>query len=157
MRASITVACIASILALGGCQARPAVFSAEDESTVRGMFDATAANIQAGDWVTWSRQFSESAVLQPPNAKPVRGRAAILAWGQAFPPVEHISFHNVEVSGEGNMAYSTSAYRLKLQGLPADSGKQLVVFRRSGAGTWEIPAISFSSDLPLPVSPPTGR
>src|SRR5687768_11927732 len=100
MRASITIVCFAAtIVALGGCQARPAEFTTEDESTVRSMFDSTVANIRAGDWTTWSQQFTENAVLQPPNAKAVNGRGAILAWGKAFPPVEEISFSNVQVAG----------------------------------------------------------
>jgi ketosteroid isomerase-like protein len=155
MRASITVVCLAaSILALDGCQARPAEFTTEDESTVRAMFDSTVANIRAGDWTTWSQQFTDNAVLQPPNAKPVSGRAAILAWGKAFPPVAEISFSNVQVAGDGNMAYGTSVYLLKLKGAPADSGKQLVVFRRSAGGPWQIPAVSFSSDLAVPAPSP---
>lgn len=155
MRASITMVFFAAtIVTLGGCQARPAEFTTEDESTVRAMFDSTVANIRAGDWTTWSQQFTDNAVLQPPNAKPVSGRAAILAWGKSFPAVEEINFSNVQVTGDGNMAYGTSAYVLKLKGAPADSGKQLVVFRRSAGGSWEIPAVSFSSDLAVPAPAP---
>lgn len=155
MRALITMIFFAaSIVTLGGCQARPAEFTTEDESTVRAMFDSTVANIRAGDWTTWSQQFTDNAVLQPPNAKPVSGRPAILAWGKSFPPVEEISFSNVQLAGDRNMAYGTSAYVLKLKGAPADSGKQLVVFRRSAGGSWEIPAVSFSSDLAMPAPSP---
>ena len=143
----ITAVCI-----LLGCQQPPPAFTADDDSHVRSMFDATVTNIKAGNWTEWSRQFSDNAVLQPPNAKAVRSRAAILAWGQAFPPVEALSFANVEVTGEGNWAYGTSDYVLKVQGAPVDSGKQLVVLRRAASGTWEIPAVSFSSNLP-PVPP----
>lgn len=156
MRFPITMACVAAtIMALDGCGTRPAEFTAEDEATVRAMFDSTVANIRAGNWTSWSQGFTESAVLQPPNAKPVTGRAAILAWGQAFPVVEAASFTDVQVAGDGNMAYGTSAYFLKLQGAPADSGKQLAVFRRSTGGSWEIPAVSFSSNLPAPVPSPS--
>lgn len=138
----------ASLVVLTACQARQPEFTAEDESTVRGMFDSTVANIRAGDWTTWSRQFAEDAVLQPPNAQPVTGRAAILTWGSAFPSVEEFSFSDVQVAGDGNMAYGTSNFVLKVQGAPADTGKQLIVFRRSADGTWEIPAGSFNSNLP---------
>lgn len=155
MSRSRTVACfLASLVALGACQARQGEFTAEDESKVRAMFDSTVANILAGDWTSWSRRFTENAVLQPPNAKPVTGRAAILAWGSAFPPVEEFSFSNVSVAGEGNMAYGTSDFILKVQGAPADTGKQLVVFRRSAAGSWEIPAVGFSSNLAAPAPAP---
>ena len=144
-----------AILATAGCQARQTQFTPQDETTLRGMFDSTVANVRARDWVTWSKQFADDGVLQPPNAKTVRGRAAILAWGQAFPRIEEINFTDVHVSGEGNMAYGTSAYVLKVEGAPADSGKQLVVFRRSADGTWQIPAVSFSSDLAPPAPAPT--
>lgn len=158
MRALITGTClVVAFVALGGCQAGAPQFTAEDEATTRGMFDSTVANIRAGNWNRWSEQFTDDAVLQPPNAAPVSGRAAILAWGQAFPPVEEVSFSDVHVSGEGNMAYGTSAYVLKLQGVPADTGKQLVVFRRAAGGPWQIPAVSFSSNLPTPApAPPSG-
>lgn len=156
MRATRYAICLtAAILAVGACTSRPPEFSAEDESRVRGMFDSTVANIRADDWATWSRRFTEDAVLYPPNARPVVGRPAILTWGQAFPPIEEFSFSDVEVVGDGNMAYGTSAYVLRLRGAPADTGKQLVVFRRSAGGSWEIPAVAFNSNLAPPASPAT--
>jgi ketosteroid isomerase-like protein len=156
MRATMMVtSLVGGLLALSGCQARGTQFTSEDASRLRGMFDSTVANIRAHDWSTWSKQYTDDAVLQPPNAKTVKGRAAILAWGQAFPPMETLSFSNVQVSGEGDMAYGTSDYVLKVQGMPADTGKQLVVFRRSPSGKWEIPAVSFSSDLPVPAPTPS--
>ena len=156
MRAMGYAICLtAVILAVGACTSQPPEFSAEDESRVRAMFDSTVANIRAGDWTTWSRQFAEDAVLYPPNARSVAGRPAILSWGQTFPPVEEFSFSDVEVVGEGNMAYGTSAYVLKLRGAPADTGKQLIVFRRSAGGSWEIPAGAFNSNLAVPAPPAT--
>lgn len=148
-------------LFLVACGQQPDVFAPQDEATLRGMFDSTVTNIRAGDWATWSAQYTETAVLQPPNAPTVTGRPAILAWGQAFPPVESLAFSEVQVSGEGNLAYGTSAYALKIKDLPQDNGKQLVVFRRSPGAKWEVVAVSFSSDLPMPApapsSPPTSK
>lgn len=156
MRATIHAICLAAAIpVISACTSRPAEFTAEDESAVRAMFDSTVANIREGDWTTWSQQFAENAVLYPPNAPPVVGRPAILAWGQAFPPIEELSFSDVEVAGEGNMAYGTSAYVLELRGAPADTGKQLVVFRRGAGGSWEIPAGAFNSNLALPAPPAT--
>ena len=65
-----------------------------------------------------------------------------------------LSFADVQVSGEGNMAYGSSSYVLKLKDLPADTGKQLVVFRRGADGKWKVAAASYSSDLPIPTPPP---
>lgn len=154
MRASNTLICLAAgIVALAGCQGRAPTFTSQDEAAVRGLFDATVKNVRAGDWATWAAEFAGDGVLHPPNAKAVSGRVALLAWGQAFPPIEAISFTNVQVVGEGNMALGTSAYALQVKGAPADTGKQVAVFRRSPAGKWEVMAASFNSDLPVPPPP----
>jgi len=151
MRAPGGLACVAAgVLVVVACQARPATFSAQDEATLRGMFDATPRYVRAGDWATWAGQYAEDGLLHPPNALMVKGRPNLLAWGQAFPPIEGLTFYNVQVWGEGNLAYGTSAYALKVKGLAPDTGKQLVVFRRPAGGKWEVMAASFSSDLPLP-------
>jgi ketosteroid isomerase-like protein len=127
-----------------------ATFTAQDEATVRGMFDSATRYIKAGDWSSWAAQSSENGFLQPPNGPTIRGRPNLLAWGQAFPQIEDFSFDNVEVWGDGNLAYGTSGYTLKLKDLASDTGKQLVVFRRVSGGPWKVVAASFSSDLPVP-------
>ena len=91
-------------------------------------------------------------MLQPPNAPSVNGRAAIRAWGETFPALEDMSFPNVQVMGQGDMAYGTSGYVMTFEGAPRDTGKQLAVFRRTPSGGWEVVAVSFSSDLPAPVA-----
>jgi ketosteroid isomerase-like protein len=151
MRPSTRWVCLAvGVLVVLGCRARPAELTTEDQTVLRGMFDTTASSFRTGDFAPWAGQFSEDASLQPPNAPTVNGRGKILAWGQAFPPVEDLSFTNVQVWGEGNMAYGTSGYVLKVKGAPPDTGKQLAVFRRQAGGKWEVTAGCFSSDLPIP-------
>lgn len=139
------------LLTLLGCQPPAAQFTAADEAAIRGRFDSSLGYIRANDWTAWAGGFREDAILQPPNGPTVSGRAALDAWGHAFPPIENISWTNVQVWGEGDMAYATSAYGLKLKDQPADSGKQLVVLRRGASGTWETVAVSFNSDVPLPA------
>ena len=137
---------------LVACQAKTAQFTPQDETTLRGMFDSTVAELNSGRWEAWASQYSSDAYLQPPNAPTVRGHDALLAWGKAFPAIEHVGFSDVQVTGEGNYAYGSSAYALKLKDAPEDKGKQLVVFRRSAAGKWEVAAASFNSDAP-PAAP----
>ncbi len=154
MRAAMTgIWCAVAVAAAVACQPATPLFTAADEATVRGVFDSTVADINAGKFDSWASRFSESALLQPPNAKVVNGRAAILAWIKTFPPIENVSFSDVQAAGEGSMAYGSSAYVLKLKDIPADTGKQLVVFRRGSNGTWEVVAANFNSDVPLPMPP----
>ena len=125
------------------------LLSKEDVATLEGMFGTVVRLVRAGDWAGWAALYAEDAVFHPPNGAAVRGRAAIQMWGDAFPPVEAFDFSNVQVSGEGNMAYGTSGYALTIKGVPPDTGKQLVVCRRGTIG-WQVVAVSFNSDLPLP-------
>jgi len=144
-------------LAIMACQSpssQSAQFTAADEAEVRALFDSTVKRVSAGDWTSWAGEFTDSAVFQPSNAKALHGRPAILAYGQAFPPVEQFSMWDVQVQGEGNLAYGTSAAGMKVKGAPADTLKQLVVFRRSPAGRWEVVAVSVNSDLPPAPAPP---
>src|SRR5262245_15543764 len=112
----------------------------EDIATLEQMFGTAVGLIRAGDWTGWAALYAEDSVLHPPNGPAVRGRAALLQWGEAFPPVEAIDFWDVHVSGEGNVAYGTSGYTLTLKGQPPDTGKQLGVFRR-GVGGWQVVAV----------------
>jgi ketosteroid isomerase-like protein len=125
------------------------VLAQEDVATLEQMFDTVVRLIRAGDWAGWAALYAEDAVFHPPHGPAVRGRAALQEWGEAFPPVEALDFSNVKVSGEGNVAYGTSGYALTIKGQPPDTGKQLGVFRRGISG-WEVVAVSFNSDLPLP-------
>jgi ketosteroid isomerase-like protein len=122
----------------------------QDDVTALEVLTRTVVRlIRAGDWAGWAALYSEDAVLHPPNGTAVHGRDAIQSWGEAFPPVEAVEFSDVQVFGEGNVAYVTTAYALTIRGLPPDTGKQLGVCRR-GVGGWQIVAVSFNSDLPLP-------
>jgi ketosteroid isomerase-like protein len=118
------------------------------------MFDTRVADIRAGNWVKWSNQHAEGIVLQPPNGPTVRGRTALLAWGQAFPPINSLELSDIQIWGDGNLAYATSAYTLKLKDLQADVGKELLVFRRSPGDQWQVVALSLNSDLPRPAASP---
>jgi ketosteroid isomerase-like protein len=133
-----------------GCQPRAAAFSAQDESALRAVADSAVRYQLAGDWAAWAALYSEDGVLQPPHAPAVKGRPALLAWAKTLPPVENAAFSNVQVWGDGNLAYGTSGYTFTLKGLPPDTGKQLWVSRRAASGKWEVVAVSFNSDLAVP-------
>jgi ketosteroid isomerase-like protein len=151
MRARICFGSIFVPLAVLGCQPRAPQFTPQDEAAVRGAFDSALQHVRSGDWTAWAAGFSDGAILQPPNGPSVTGRAALEAWGRAFPAIESVTWPNVQVHGEGNMAYGTSAYVLKLKDFPADRGKQLAVLMRSAGGKWEVVAVSFNSDVSLPA------
>jgi len=146
-----------SVVVLVGCQPAAPQFTPQDEAAVRGVFDSSLKSLRAGDWAAWAGSFSDDGILQPPNAPTVTGRAALEAWGHAFPPIDSVSWPNVQVHGEGNLAYGTSDWTLKIRNMPPDHGKQLAVLRRAAGGKWEVVAVSFNSDVPLAPPPAANK
>jgi ketosteroid isomerase-like protein len=139
-----------AIVVLGSlsCERQSSSFSAEDEAAVRALADSGVHRLRSGRASDWAALYSEDGILQPPNAKTVKGRSALIAWAKALPPVENAEFTDIEIRGDGNLAYGTSGYRITLKGAPPDTGKQLWVSRRNADGKWEVIAVSFNSDLP---------
>jgi uncharacterized protein (TIGR02246 family) len=141
-------------LSLAAPPARAAGLTAQEAAAVTKVFDDVVRSIQANDWAGWARHWAEDGVFHPAHAPVLKGRKAIEEYGRGFPAIEKVSFSNVQVSGEGNLAYGTSDWALEFKGdVPADHGKQLAVFRRAANGKWEAVAVSVNSDLPLPARP----
>jgi len=145
---------VAALALLGGCQRSAPQFTARDEAAVRALFDSVVTEVRAGNLDAWAAHFTDDARFYPANAPALVGRAAILAWGKSLPPMESFGFDDIAVAGEGNLAYGSSRIFLQMRGLPADTSKQLVVFRRDPSGRWLVQACAISSDLPMPSGPP---
>jgi ketosteroid isomerase-like protein len=145
------------ILGLLSCEQQPASFSPQDEAAVRKVADSAEQYFRTGNIAAWAALYSEDGILQPPNHQTVKGRTALEAWAKALPPVEHAEFTDVQIQGDGNLAYGTSGYRIRTRGAPPDTGKQLWVSRRNADGKWEVVAVSFNSDLPLPSQQGRGQ
>lgn len=142
-----TAAATALTLALLGCQSRHAEFSAQDEAAVKAVADSAVSYLRAGNLEAWAALFSDDVTLHPPHAPAIQGRPAVLAWAKGLPPVKDAAFTNIQVRGDGDLAYGTSNFWFAQQGVPADTGKQLWISRRAGNGKWEVAVISFNSDL----------
>ena len=146
----------AALVLIFGCDREDDDFTEQDAANVRAVFDSVVTDVRAANWTAWANRFAEDARFFPANARTVQGRPAMIAWVQTFPPVESFSFENVQVSGDGELAYGTSAVLIKLKDLPPDTAKQLVVLKRdsTNASNWHVVAVSLNSDLPIPAPPP---
>ncbi len=149
-RAATFLAVLGSVLLVAGCPSPPEDLSEQDRARIEQIIDGVAITLRAGDYAMWAGHFAEDAVIYPPNAPSVRGRAVIQRWGEAFPAIEDLTFFDVQVWGEGDYAYGTSGYAFTVEGSPPDTGKQLWAFRRSAGAGWEVVAASYNSDLPVP-------
>lgn len=122
--------------------------TAKDSATLAGVFDTALRCCSEGDFEAWAQLYAEDGILQPPNAPTVTGRPDLEAFLGSL-PISSMTWSNVQVRGEGNIAYGTSSYWLKLNDQSEDTGKQLIVFQRIAVGAkWKVVAVSFNSDLP---------
>jgi uncharacterized protein (TIGR02246 family) len=107
----------------------------------------------AKDFAAWAALFAEDAVLNPPNQPAVKGRAAIQAWLERFPPMTDFKLENVKIEGRDDLAYVLGTYTLTIvppgaPGAVKDAGKFVEVRRRHADGRWLVAVDMFSSDLP---------
>jgi ketosteroid isomerase-like protein len=126
------------------------------EADLRKIDDITQTAMNAAlarDFATWAALFLDDAVVNPPNEPAVKGRAAIRAWLEKFPPMTEFKLNNEKVEGRDDLAYDYDDYTPGAPGPVKDSGKFVTVLRRQPDGRWLCAVDMFSSDLPPP--PPT--
>ncbi len=87
-----------------GCQAGPAPLSPADQQALRASVDSFTQRVKRADWPAATALYATDVHFMPPNQPAVEGRAALLAWMQAFPPLSSFNTTVDEVSGEGNVA-----------------------------------------------------
>jgi uncharacterized protein (TIGR02246 family) len=131
------------------------------EADLKKIDDVTQIAMKAAlakDFATWAALFLDDAVLNPPNEPAVKGRAAIRAWLEKFPPITEFKLNNEKVEGREDLAYVLGTYTMTITppGAPGpvkDSGKFVTVVRRQPDGRWLGAVDMFSSDLPPPPPP----
>lgn len=148
--------CVSSASMPAAAQARTGLSQAD----VEGINASTRAAVKAAlakDFGAWAAIFAEDGVLNPPNQPAVKGRAAIRAWMEKFPPLTDFRLENAKVEGRDDLAYVLGTYTLTIvpPGAPGpvnDAGKFVEIRRRQADGRWLVAVDMFSSDLP--AAPP---
>jgi ketosteroid isomerase-like protein len=134
--------------------AQSAKLGGKDLIAIRSASEAFAKGLLTADFASVSKLYTETATLMPPNQGAVEGRAAILAWMQAFPPVKDFKLAPVDIDGRGDLAYVRGTFSMTFvpPGAPGpiiDVGKYVEIRRRQADGSWLIVADIFNSDQPL--------
>ena len=130
-----------------------AELSLDDVGAIKALFPVAAERFGAGDFAGWASLYAEDGILMPPNDATVVGRANLQAFAESFPKVTHLSFSDIGVQVQGDLAVGWSAFQLGVVGDDGaevnDTGKQLVAFERQDDGSWKVTRAMFNSDLPL--------
>jgi ketosteroid isomerase-like protein len=102
--------------------------------------------------------YDDGAVLLPDGAPAVEGLAAIRAWHGAFFAAWRArqAIENLEIVVAGAWAFMRGRFELELApragGAPTTvQGKHLVVWKRAGAGVWQVARDIWNADHPPAV------
>jgi uncharacterized protein (TIGR02246 family) len=152
------LAALALAVASAACQppAQEATgVSDEDVAAIRAVMEGLSQAVLVGDGARAAAFDTQDAVFMPPNEPALRGRAAIEAWTDAFPPITEFRLPIEEIDGRGDLAFvrGTISITFTPEGAPEpiqDAGKYVVILRRQPDGAWLIAVDIFNSDLPLP-------
>lgn len=148
----------AGSIALAGCQ-QANNDTAADEAAIRASTVQWAENYNAGNGDAMAALYAEDAVLLPPNAPAVSGRAAIgefLAAESANSRAAGVKFNlpgdgPVQISGD--LAYESGSFNVTdASGATVATGKYIGVFNRKD-GKWLLVRDTWNTDAPPPAPP----
>jgi len=130
----------------------PPVESSDAEPVIRKMNQEFGSAARAGNVDALLAYYADDAVLMPPGAPAMNGRAAIRAFWSAFlgAGTVDVTLTTDRVIQSGDLAVENGHFDLTItpkSGAPIhDKGKYAVAFRKSG-GDWKIVSDIFNSDL----------
>jgi uncharacterized protein (TIGR02246 family) len=161
----ITVAIVTLAGSMGF--ARAASSASADEAAIRAQTASWEKAYNGGDAKTVAAQYAEDALLLPPGASSVRGRAAILEYftkdvanSKAAGAVFALN-PKTDVGVSGNMGWESGTYKVTVKGAVVETGKFLSVSRKKD-GKWLYIRDTWNADAPPataqgPAAPPAAK
>jgi uncharacterized protein (TIGR02246 family) len=149
----------AGLIALAGCQ-KGAVDTKADEAAIRANTTAWATAYNSGDGEAMAAAYAEDAVLLPPNAPAVTGRAAIREFLETDSQTTRGAGLKFNIPGDGpvqvsgDLAYeSGSASVVDASGATVATAKYIGVFNKKD-GKWLLVRDTWNMDAPpAPAEP----
>jgi uncharacterized protein (TIGR02246 family) len=142
------------VIALAGSMtglAQAAAPAKADEAAVRAQTTSWEKAYNGGDAKGVAAQYAEDALLLPPGASGVRGRAAILEFftkdiaGSKAAGAVFVLDPKTEVGVAGNMGWESGTYKVIVKGAVVETGKFLSVSRKRD-GKWQYIRDTWNAD-----------
>lgn len=126
--------------------------SEQDLAAIRAAIQEDAAAVRRGDWDAITRMFTPDAIRFPPHQAPIRGRVAMRAWLQTFPPIQEFAITADEIIGGDGLAFVRGTYAMTIGGPTplSDRGNYMGLMRRQADGSWLWTTDMIASELPPP-------
>ena len=150
----------AGIVAFMGSMAevlRAAPPASADEAAVRAQSTSWEKAYNGGDAKAVAALYAEDALLLPPGAPVVRGRAAILEYftrdiaGARAAGAVFVVNPKTDVGVSGDQGWESGTYQVTVKGTVVETGKFLSVSRKKD-GKWLYLRDTWNSDAPPPPS-----
>ena len=151
------------IVALAGAMAglaHGASPTSADEAAIRAQTTSWGKAYNGGDAKAVAAQYADDALLLPPGAPGVRGKAAILEFftkdiaGSKAAGAVFVLDAKTDVGVSGNMGWESGTYKVTVKGAVVETGKFLSVSRKKN-GTWQYLRDTWNADAPpAPAAPP---
>jgi ketosteroid isomerase-like protein len=121
-----------------------------DLAAIRAAIEQDAAAVRRADWDAITRMFTEDAIRFPPHQPPIRGRAAMRAWLETFPPLEEFAITADEIVGGEGFAFVRGTYAMTIGGTTpvSDHGNYMGLMRKQPDGSWLWVTDMIASELP---------
>jgi uncharacterized protein (TIGR02246 family) len=158
---SVLMLMLGLALTAGSATAQPAATQAQ--SSLARVYAQRLAEWEAAanrkDASSIAALYTEDALLMPPNAPSVRGRAAVEAFfkGMFDQGARDVKLVQIGAAGSGGSGYAVGTYEFTAGpvGTQAihDKGKFITGMKRAADGKWRIADDVFNSDLPCPPAP----
>ena len=126
----------------------------EDIEAIRALVEIDAEAVRRADWDTVTRLFTADAIRFPPNQPPIRGRSAMRAWLETFPPLHQFTITADEIVGCDDLAFVRGTYAMTFAGGAGTSGEMdrghyLGLLRKQADGSWLWSTDMALSELPV--------
>ena len=146
------------ILAFGvfsSCQPAPASLSEKDVSDIKASVDRWVSDFLSNKRDDLGSIITDDIVLMPPNAAPISGRDAAMAYMKGYPPITKFTATKDEVVGQGDLAYVRGSYSIDVtlpdKSTSHDQGTFLETHRKQSDGTWRYSRLMWHSAEPVPA------
>jgi ketosteroid isomerase-like protein len=143
---------VLAALSVSGCQKVSTRIADADREAIHLMVDNFSKAVVAGDFATAVSYYTEDAMVLPPNAPIIQGRAAIQSLLVGFPKIVAFKQNIAELEANGDLAYARLTFNLTTTPPGAkspinDTGKGIIILRKQINGTWLTTRSVFNSDL----------
>ena len=155
-RAYSLLAVLMPFAILGCGSSAPTGLTDADREAIRKRADAVVsiANASTKDWDAYVRtDYTEDAVVLPPNSPALQGWDAIKSYILTEGTVSDFRVEMLEIEGRGDLAYVRGTYSMTVtrpgaSGPIKDTGKYIEIWRKQSDASWKVIRDIFSSDLP---------